>query len=245
MEWQACWMISTVALLVLSDASFEWVLQTIWNILMNNHVHGTLKICCSFLEVSPEVIFVESDPWTCIAYKLGFSYVNDILWKIFFDSFLRSDWIQKKKTFGGEQYCLVFMSSSMVPWKDCWPKSRLSRKQKTELCERKVQQGSRDKDRLTSASECILNRAFLFVDYVKNKEFIITWMIECSSCLQLRLRSLTINSDFCLQKHDKHIMYYVLSILTVKYRLESGVCCCCCCCLSPVLFSLFFVQNIV
>ena len=90
-------LISTVALLVLSDASFEWVLQTIWNILMNNHVHGTLKICCSFLEVSPEVIFVESDPWTCIAYKLGFSYVNDILWKIFFDSFLRSDWIQKKK----------------------------------------------------------------------------------------------------------------------------------------------------
>lgn len=42
-------------------------------------------------------VFVESDPWTCIAYKLGFSYVNDILWKIFFDSFLRSDWIQKKK----------------------------------------------------------------------------------------------------------------------------------------------------
>ena len=166
-------LISTVALLVLSDASFEWVLQTIWNILMNNHVHGTLKICCSFLEVSPEVIFVESDPWTCIAYKLGFSYVNDILWKIFFDSFLRSDSIQKKKTFGGEQYCLVFMSSSMVPWKDCWSKSRLSRKQKTELCERKVQQGSRDKDRFTSASECILNKAFLFVDYVKNKEFII------------------------------------------------------------------------
>ena len=167
-------LISTVALLVLSDASFEWVLQTIWNILMNNHVHGTLKICCSFLEVSPEVIFVESDPWTCIAYKLGFSYVNDILWKIFFDSFLRSDWIQKKKkTFGGEQYCLVFMSSSMVPWKDCWSKSRLSRKQKTELCERKVQQGSRDKDRLTTASECILNKAFLFVYYVKNKEFII------------------------------------------------------------------------
>ena len=90
-------LISTVALLVLSDASFEWVLQTIWNILMNNHVHGTLKICCSFLEISPKVIFVESDPWTCIVYKLGFSYVNDILWMIFFDSFLRSDWIQKKK----------------------------------------------------------------------------------------------------------------------------------------------------
>ena len=65
------------------------------------------------------------------------------------------------------------MSSSMVPWKDCWSKSRLSRKQKTELCERKVQQGSRDKDRLTSASECTLNKAFLFVCYVKNKEFII------------------------------------------------------------------------
>ena len=111
-------LISTVALLVLCDASFEWVLQTIWNILMNNHVHGTLKICCSFLEISPKVIFVESDPWTCIVYKLGFSYVNDILWMIFFDSFLRSDWIQKKK-FGGERYCLVFMSSSMVPWKDC------------------------------------------------------------------------------------------------------------------------------
>ena len=41
------------------------------------------------------------------------------------------------------------------------------------LCERKVQQGSRDKDRLTSASECILNKAFLFVYYIKNKEFII------------------------------------------------------------------------
>ena len=46
---------------------------------------------------TPEVIFVESDPWTCIVYKLDFSYVNDILWKIFFDSFFRSDWIQKKK----------------------------------------------------------------------------------------------------------------------------------------------------
>ena len=90
-------LISTVALLVLSDASVEWVLQTIWNILMNNHVHGNLKICCSFLEITPEVIFVESDPWTCIVYKLGFSYVNDTLWKIFFDSFFRSDWIQKKK----------------------------------------------------------------------------------------------------------------------------------------------------
>ena len=112
-------LISTVALLVLSDASFEWVLQTIWNILMNNHVHGTLKICCSFLEISPKVIFVESDPWTCIVYKLGFSYVNDILWMIFFDSFLRSDWIQKKK-FGGERYCLFFMSSSMVPVKGLW-----------------------------------------------------------------------------------------------------------------------------
>ena len=153
-------LISTVALLVLSDASFEWVLQTIWNILMNNHVHGTLKICCSFLEVSPEVIFVESDPWTCIAYKLGFSYVNDILWKIFFDSFFRGDWIQKKKTFAREQYCLVFMSS-MVTWKDCGLKPRLSRKWKTELCERKVQQGSRDKDWSTSASECI-NKALIF-----------------------------------------------------------------------------------
>ena len=70
-------------------------------------------------------------------------------------------------------------------------------------------------------------------------------MIECSSCLQLRLRSLTINSDFCLQKHDKHIMYYVLSILTVKHRLEPGVCCCCCCCLSPVLFSLFTKPNLL
>lgn len=102
-------LISTVALLVLSDASFEWVLQTIWNILMNNHVHGTLKICCSFLEVSPEVIFVESDPWTSIAYKLGFSYVNDILWKIFFDSFLRSDWIQKKKKHLAENSIALFL----------------------------------------------------------------------------------------------------------------------------------------
>ena len=42
-------------------------------------------------------IFVESDPLTCIVNNLGFSYVNDILWKIFFFySFLRSDWIQKK-----------------------------------------------------------------------------------------------------------------------------------------------------
>ena len=48
-------LISIVALLVLSDASFEQVLHTIWNILMNNRVHGTLKICCSFLEISPEV----------------------------------------------------------------------------------------------------------------------------------------------------------------------------------------------
>ena len=107
-------------------------------------------------------VFVESDPWTCIVYKLGFSYVNDILWKIFFDSFLRSDWIQKKNTFAREQYCLVFMPS-MVPWKDCGSKSRLSRKKKTELCERKVQQGSRDNDRLTSAPECILNKAFLSI----------------------------------------------------------------------------------
>ena len=30
-------------------------------------------------------------------YKFGFSYVNNILWKIFFDSFFRGDWIQKKK----------------------------------------------------------------------------------------------------------------------------------------------------
>ena len=76
---------------------------------MNNHVHGTLKICCSFLEVSPEVIFVESDPWTSIAYKLGFSYVNDILWKIFFDSFLRSDWIQKKKKHLVENSIALFL----------------------------------------------------------------------------------------------------------------------------------------
>ena len=39
---------SIVALLVLSDASFEWVLLTIWRILMKNHIHGTFKICCSF-----------------------------------------------------------------------------------------------------------------------------------------------------------------------------------------------------
>ena len=111
-------LISTVALLVLSDASFEWVLHTIWNILMNNHVHGTLKICCSFLEITPEVIFVESDPWTCIVYKLGFSYVNEIYeWfsLIVFSEVTGS----RKKKFGRERYCLVFMSSSMVPWKDC------------------------------------------------------------------------------------------------------------------------------
>ena len=66
-------------------------------------------------------------------------------------------------------------------------------------------------------------------------------MIECSSCLQLRLRSMTVNSDFCLKKQEKHIMYFN-SILTVKHRLEPGVCCCCYCCLSPVLFSLFFIQ---
>ena len=58
--------------------------------------------------------------------------------------------------------------------KDCGSKPRLSRKWKTELCERKVQQGSRDKDRSTSASECI-NKALIFclsITY-KNKEFVI------------------------------------------------------------------------
>ena len=80
---------------------------------------------------------------------------------------------RKKNAFAREQYCLVFMSS-MVTWKDCGLKPRLSRKWKTELCERKVQQGSRDKDRSTSASECI-NKALIFclsITY-KNKEFII------------------------------------------------------------------------
>lgn len=148
---------------------------------------------------------------------------------------------RKKKTFGGEQ-CLpcfyVIIDGS----------TRLSRKQKTELCERKVQQGSRDKDRLTSASECILNKVFLFVYYVKNKEFIINpddrmfFLFTTSPSIvdnKLRFQS--------PKARQAHYVLYVLSILTVKHRLEPGVCfcCCCCCCLSPVLFSLFFIQNIV
>ena len=36
-------------------------------------------------------------------------------------------------------------------------------------------------------------------------------------------------------------MYYVLSILTVKHRLEPGVCCC----LSRILFSLFTKPNLL
>ena len=67
-------------------------------------------------------------------------------------------------------------------------------------------------------------------------------MIECSSCLQLRLRSMIINSDFCLKKHEKHIMYFN-SILTVKHRLEPGGCCCCCCCLSHFVFVVCFCYS--
>ena len=64
----------------------------------------------------------------------------------------------------------VIIDGSM---KGLWVKVQTFQKIENELCERNVQQGSRDKDRLTSASECILNKAFLFVCYVKNKEFII------------------------------------------------------------------------
>ena len=69
-------------------------------------------------------------------------------------------------------------------------------------------------------------------------------MIERSSCLQLCLRSMTINSDFCLKKHEKHIMYFS-SILTVKHRLEPGVCCCCCCCLSHFVFVVLYSEYCV
>ena len=52
---------------------------------------------------------------------------------------------------------------------------------------------------------------------------------------------MTINSDFCLQKYEKHIMYFS-SIPTVKHRLEPGVCCCCCCCLSHFVFVVLYSE---
>ena len=42
-------------------------------------------------------------------YKFGFSYVNDILRKIFFDSFFRGDWIQKKKIHLPENSIALFL----------------------------------------------------------------------------------------------------------------------------------------
>ena len=52
---------------------------------------------------------------------------------------------------------------------------------------------------------------------------------------------MTINSDFCLKKHEKHIMYFN-SILTVKHRLEPGVCCCC---LSHFVFVVLYSEYCV
>ena len=62
-----------------------------------------------------------------------------------------------------------------------------------------------------------------FVYYVKNREFIIN--------PDDRMFFLFTTSPSIVD--NKLRFLYILSILTVKHRLEPGVCCCCCCCLSP------------
>ena len=81
--------------------------------------------------------FAESDPWTCIVYELRFSYVNDILCKIVFDSFLRSDLIQKKNICIWSRTALP-CSFVIDSWMKSWVYVRLSIYwNKTELSERK------------------------------------------------------------------------------------------------------------
>ena len=78
----------------------------------------------------------------------------------------------RKKKFGGERYCLVFMSSAMVPWKDCG-KVQTFQKIENGTLWAESSAGIAWQRPINVSVGMHFKQSFFFVYYVKNKEFII------------------------------------------------------------------------